>query len=157
MQRLQRRVDARLAAGVDLADRRPQRLRWKQQEAFVETALVLGEDEGAEILDQGAQACLDRGVGMARQAGVLDLEKARLDPFHEREEQRLLAADMVVQRRLADAHGIGDLAERGRLVALAGEQSQRRVVDAIGGGHAGRAGHLGILTRPRPCGPCSCL
>jgi len=51
--------------------------------------------------------------------------------IHDREEQILLALHVMIDAGFGDAHGLGDVAHRGRVIAFVAEYLRRHVIDLI--------------------------
>ena len=103
-----------------------------------ENALVLDRPQEADVFGQdamlglragvGAQEGLDQAphAGLGRQLRRLDLGGQREQPGDVRlgdlDQQLMLVLHVVIQRRLGDAAGLGDLVHRGRRIAVSREQ-----------------------------------
>ena len=62
-----------------------------------------------------------------------ELGQELVDRLEQRDEDLVLAAEVVVERRLGDAEAVGDLAQRRAVVALLGEQLVGHRQDALAG------------------------
>jgi hypothetical protein len=93
-------------------------------------------EEGEEGIEAGAEAILPRvGVGERRVQALDQLVDVRLE---HRPVELALRVEVLVQERLRDARALGDLIERGSVIAALGERLARGLEDqraAVGRGH----------------------
>ena len=102
-------------------------------------AVALVEQEQVLVLrDRVDELVEQRGPRGGQRVGIVErselferLPPERVQPQVELEEDVLLAREVVVERRLRDAEPVGDLAQRGLVVALVVEELERDVEDPL--------------------------
>ncbi len=102
--------------------------------------------EGATVADHGLDDADEEGLPrMHRCAGALGLVERRLERlelhFEDGEHDRVLRSELVVDRGLRDADGVGDHLERGPADAVVGKELEGRV-DGVPLGRAVAGGSL---------------
>ena len=129
----------------------------RRAEQQSERGPVVGDE--AEV---GAEARLDpsRPVVARLVAAVISSSSWRADVLEQLDVERPLRREVLVQHRLGDARGLGDVVHR-RAVEAAGGEHVARDVEKLPAPLLGREshGHVGrgyCPTRDRPCDPVRC-